>query len=28
VEVRLSLSAPAPGEPVTYDTFSSFALRH
>ena len=28
VEVRLSLSAPAPGEPVTYDTFTSFALRH
>jgi prepilin-type N-terminal cleavage/methylation domain-containing protein len=28
VEVRLSLSAPAPGEPVTYDTSSSFALRH
>jgi hypothetical protein len=28
VEVRLSLSAPAPGEPVTYDTFTSVALRH
>jgi prepilin-type N-terminal cleavage/methylation domain-containing protein len=28
VEVRLSLSAPGPGEPVTYDTFTSVALRH
>lgn len=28
VEVRLSLSAPAPGEPVTYDTFTFIALRH
>jgi prepilin-type N-terminal cleavage/methylation domain-containing protein len=28
VDVQLRLSAPAPGEPVTYDTVSSFALRH
>ncbi len=28
VEVRLRLSAPAPGEPATYDTFFSVALRH
>jgi prepilin-type N-terminal cleavage/methylation domain-containing protein len=28
VDVQLRLSAPAPGEPVTYDTASSFALRH
>jgi prepilin-type N-terminal cleavage/methylation domain-containing protein len=28
VEVQLRLRAPAPGEPVTYGTASSFALRH
>lgn len=28
VDVQLRLSAPAPVEPVTYDTVSSFALRH
>jgi hypothetical protein len=28
VDVQLRLSAPAPVEPATYDTVSSFALRH
>ncbi|MDY7227406.1 PilW family protein [Hyalangium rubrum] len=28
VEVALRLMAPASGEPVTYDTFSAFTLRH